>query len=499
MANMSGNANEDSHAAGIQELSRLLLQGWTMLAESCPRVGCNMPLMRSRQNRIFCCQCRADILQPSTSTPSSTAATGVPTSTAVVRYEPNAAATAAAINGTADTDTDAGTGALNVHQHVPNGTLHGKRRRDDNDDEDDDVDDDEDDDDHYEDGDASPAAAGIASRNGTANANVNVDNKDDGGDDNDGDRDHEADVDTDINSRRVNVLTVATTGDNHDHDRDGDQHGRDENTESRMVVPATGPSGLTADELDDKLLEGWALVRDVDVRGLGSPLNTTPQGHDQQMTTTTPVTAATATPNNGNNVNNTNPTRTAGTTTPQGHRLSQLTPTGRARTTTTTTTTTNNAAAVRGPTTTTPTTTATTTTTAAAAASAAARHRHHHHHHIRHPHHRHALPSGHHHHQRHRPRIPAIGDASPSVLLPSGPPATTTGVDVDVENVDTDVNVDQELRLAELAAATNLRVLRTSLEMARDVETRQAITTAMTESIRTIEAARNALYTRTSL
>lgn len=59
--------NGVSEPDGINEISRLLLQGWTMLADTCPRRGCHMPLMRSRQGRVICCTCRADVV---TETPS---------------------------------------------------------------------------------------------------------------------------------------------------------------------------------------------------------------------------------------------------------------------------------------------------------------------------------------------------------------------------------------------------------------------------------------------
>lgn len=59
MARENG-VNEERNA-GINEISQLLLQGWTMLADACPREGCNMPLMRSRQGRILCCSCRANV------------------------------------------------------------------------------------------------------------------------------------------------------------------------------------------------------------------------------------------------------------------------------------------------------------------------------------------------------------------------------------------------------------------------------------------------------
>ena len=42
---------DDDNASAIAEK---LLQGWTMLAEYCPVEGCTTPLMRSRENKIFC-------------------------------------------------------------------------------------------------------------------------------------------------------------------------------------------------------------------------------------------------------------------------------------------------------------------------------------------------------------------------------------------------------------------------------------------------------------
>ena len=42
----AGNETDDS----VGKLSERLLQGWTMLSESCPRKGCTVPLMRSRDN-----------------------------------------------------------------------------------------------------------------------------------------------------------------------------------------------------------------------------------------------------------------------------------------------------------------------------------------------------------------------------------------------------------------------------------------------------------------
>lgn len=41
------------------------------VADVCPRVGCHMPLMRSRQGRVVCCTCRADIVTTQDATPRS--------------------------------------------------------------------------------------------------------------------------------------------------------------------------------------------------------------------------------------------------------------------------------------------------------------------------------------------------------------------------------------------------------------------------------------------
>lgn len=38
-----------------------LLAGWTMLADTCPRPGCNAPLMRDRSMEVHCCRCQAVI------------------------------------------------------------------------------------------------------------------------------------------------------------------------------------------------------------------------------------------------------------------------------------------------------------------------------------------------------------------------------------------------------------------------------------------------------
>lgn len=40
-----------------------LLKGWTLLGENCPD-GCNIPLMRSRdQSKLVCCECSKDFLK----------------------------------------------------------------------------------------------------------------------------------------------------------------------------------------------------------------------------------------------------------------------------------------------------------------------------------------------------------------------------------------------------------------------------------------------------
>lgn len=55
-ANGSG-ATEDP----TTELSRLMLEGWTMMAETCPRSDCYIPLARSREGLLYCCGCRSNI------------------------------------------------------------------------------------------------------------------------------------------------------------------------------------------------------------------------------------------------------------------------------------------------------------------------------------------------------------------------------------------------------------------------------------------------------
>lgn len=64
------------------------------------------------------------------------------------------------------------------------------------------------------------------------------------------------------------------------------------------------------------------------------------------------------------------------------------------------------------------------------------------------------------------------------------------------DGVDVNVDVDDELRMAEMAAAYNLQMLRLNLPMATDAETRRVICMAMTEAARTVEAVRKALQAR---
>jgi uncharacterized Zn finger protein (UPF0148 family) len=42
----------------VDELSQKILQGWTLLAESCPSDGCNVPLVRSGKGDTYCCSCQ---------------------------------------------------------------------------------------------------------------------------------------------------------------------------------------------------------------------------------------------------------------------------------------------------------------------------------------------------------------------------------------------------------------------------------------------------------
>lgn len=50
-----------------KKIGENLLKGWTLLGEVCP-AGCNVPLMRSRDNQhVICCACDKDFVQiPST-------------------------------------------------------------------------------------------------------------------------------------------------------------------------------------------------------------------------------------------------------------------------------------------------------------------------------------------------------------------------------------------------------------------------------------------------
>lgn len=65
----NGHAPQSSSANGATEdatteLSRLMLEGWTMMAETCPRNDCYVPLARSREGQLYCCGCRSNIAPP---------------------------------------------------------------------------------------------------------------------------------------------------------------------------------------------------------------------------------------------------------------------------------------------------------------------------------------------------------------------------------------------------------------------------------------------------
>lgn len=71
-ANHSSNNNNNSRAGSaesnrndaISEISRLLLEGWTLLGEVCPVLNCNTPLVRNKNTGVkLCCSCRAQVVQ----------------------------------------------------------------------------------------------------------------------------------------------------------------------------------------------------------------------------------------------------------------------------------------------------------------------------------------------------------------------------------------------------------------------------------------------------
>lgn len=78
------NGSAPDREGGIEQLSRLMLEGWTMLAETCPREWCNMPLAKSRDGRVMCCACNADVVDspPAASGSASTSAGAGPSGTA---------------------------------------------------------------------------------------------------------------------------------------------------------------------------------------------------------------------------------------------------------------------------------------------------------------------------------------------------------------------------------------------------------------------------------
>ena len=47
-----------SHTRPPLQLSAKLLQGWTLLAENCPHVGCHVPLLRNKKMETYCVDCK---------------------------------------------------------------------------------------------------------------------------------------------------------------------------------------------------------------------------------------------------------------------------------------------------------------------------------------------------------------------------------------------------------------------------------------------------------
>ncbi|GJD06677.1 hypothetical protein Gasu2_10790 [Galdieria sulphuraria] len=57
-------ASRNNRDTAIAEISRLLLEGWTLLGEVCPLANCNTPLVRNRNTGVtMCCQCRAQVVR----------------------------------------------------------------------------------------------------------------------------------------------------------------------------------------------------------------------------------------------------------------------------------------------------------------------------------------------------------------------------------------------------------------------------------------------------
>jgi uncharacterized Zn finger protein (UPF0148 family) len=47
------------------QMSKLILEGWTMTAEVCPIPTCHIPLLKNKQNELFCAGCNATLLNES--------------------------------------------------------------------------------------------------------------------------------------------------------------------------------------------------------------------------------------------------------------------------------------------------------------------------------------------------------------------------------------------------------------------------------------------------
>ncbi|GJQ13676.1 hypothetical protein GpartN1_g5467.t1 [Galdieria partita] len=57
-------ATQNNRDTAIAEISRLLLEGWTLLGDVCPLANCNTPLVRNRNTGVtMCCHCRAQVVR----------------------------------------------------------------------------------------------------------------------------------------------------------------------------------------------------------------------------------------------------------------------------------------------------------------------------------------------------------------------------------------------------------------------------------------------------
>eukprot|EP00171_Calliarthron_tuberculosum_P002577 IDg2577t1 len=140
---LNGNVSQSDRGDGIENLSRLMLEGWTMLAETCPRTDCHMPLARSRQGRIYCCACQADVVaatstgapqtgtasraSPVVTTPRSVAEnpSSLPTPDAPAAPAPNPAGTVIAVRGGTSGGAGATSTALSVSAALGEKLLQG--------------------------------------------------------------------------------------------------------------------------------------------------------------------------------------------------------------------------------------------------------------------------------------------------------------------------------------------------------------------------------------